>query len=200
MAQCPRCGEAAAAGWNSCPYCLLRFLSPVPVQSSRMHQFRVVVITLVGVYVLAAIGMAALRIGPQPTPTPQLSLGQPVSVNRDGKVFTVTVESVRESAYPWGATPRVGYGLLSVMVSYKAAHNSEDASYNEWDWNARAAGHGIKTYSGWLESPLGAGDLYADGSASGYVTFEVPTSGEVRAEYRFMSFESPTLELVIRPI
>ena len=86
------------------------------------------------------------------------------------------------------------------MVTYKAAHTSEDASYNEWDWSAKAAGHKINTYAATLEPSLSAGALYADGSASGYVTFEVPTSGEVRVCYWFLSFDSdPTFEVVVRP-
>jgi hypothetical protein len=127
-------------------------------------------------------------------------LGVPVNVNRDGKVFTVTVESVREGDYPAGSTPRAGYELLAVMVTYNAAHTSADASYNEWDWSAKAAGHKINTYASGLEPTLGAGSLYADGSASGYVTFEVPTSGEVRVDYWFLAFDSdPTFEVVVRP-
>jgi hypothetical protein len=146
------------------------------------------------VIALAVSGCTSAGQTPAPTPTTP-TLGTPMSINRDGKVFTVTVNSVRESD---GST-RAGYELLSVMVTYKAAHTSEDASYNEWDWSAKAASHKINTYASGLEPALGSGDLYADGSASGYVTFEVPTSGEVRVCYWFLSFDSdPTFEVIVR--
>jgi hypothetical protein len=149
---------------------------------------------------LASLGALKSAVVPTPTPTVAPAVGRPMSINRDGKVLTVTVDSVRESvAYPPGSTPRAGYRLLSVMVTYTAAHSSEDASYNEWDWSAKAAGHKINTYSYSPDPSLGSGDLYADGTASGYVTFEVPTSGEVRVCYRFSSFDiDPTLEVVVR--
>jgi hypothetical protein len=112
----------------------------------------------------------------------------------------VTVDKVIEQDVLHGQSPsRAGYEFLSVLVRYQAAHTSEDAGYNEWDWSATAAGHKINTYLDSPEPALGSGGLYADGSASGYVTFEVPTTGEVRVCYWFLSWDSePTLEVIVR--
>lgn len=152
---------------------------------------------------IALLGLGAVistkALMPSPIPSATTALRQPVTINRDGKVLTVTVDGVRKSDYPSGAALRPGYELLSVMVTYRAAHNSEDARYNEWDWSAKAAGHRINTYPKSVGDDLGSGDLFADGEAHGYVTFEVPTTGEVVVEYRFFSLDQdPTFELAIR--
>jgi hypothetical protein len=197
---CWRCGWTVAPGTTQCPRCQTPLFWAAP-PTNRHGRAGTVAIVVIGLVVgLVSIGALASAVVPKPTPTAAPAVGQPMSVNRDGKVFTITVDSVKESDYPTGSTPRPGYKLLSVMVTYKAAHSSEDASYSEWDWSAKAAGHKINTYSQALEPSLGVGSLYADGTASGYVTFEVPTSGEVRVGYWFLSFDTdPTFELVVRP-
>lgn len=220
IAQCPRCGSPIQPGSAFCPKCGLPLAQPPQpawgqpqppqwgspsqtVGGGVKHGFGwglgCLLVPIAIIAGLAGLGVLANAVTPKPTPTPVPTVGQPMSINRDGKIFTVTVESVRESASLGSQMPRSGYEFLSVMVLYKADHTSADASYNEWDWSATAASHKINTYAETLSPALGAGDLYADGTAEGYVTFEVPTSGEVRVGYTFTLTDSaPTFEVVVR--
>lgn len=205
---CWRCGGYVLPGSSQCQQCGAMLVAP-PTGTGRRSPGQAIAVAIIAVVLVAVVG-AAVALTPSkagssanashsPIAAATPAIGRPMSINRDGKVITVTVDSVRETAYPPGSTLRAGYALLSVMVTYTAAHTSDDASYNDWDWSAKAAGHKINTYFYSPDPSLGSGDLYADGTASGYVTFEVPTSGEVRVCYWFLSFDrDPTLEVIIR--
>jgi hypothetical protein len=172
----------------------------------RGHAARNAILIVIGLFVvLAAVGSNLSRGTTKPTATPTAfvppahQLGDVVTIDRDNQRFTITVSDVHEdAALGYWKPSTTGFVFVSAMVTYQA--QSDGVSYNPSDWSGFCDGRSIDQSITTRAPDLGSGDLFAGRSASGYVTFAAPATGEVRFSYTFTWTDTtPTFEVIVRP-
>jgi hypothetical protein len=143
---------------------------------------------------------------PEPDEPTRFAAGEVITVTSDDEDWAeVTVTKVREvkkydGEYNLDDRPAKGNIYIEAFLTYTALDNGVD--YNPFDWQVFADGVAADdfTYVSYGPKPeLASGTLPKGRQASGWVVYEVPTSGEVLLSYGgTFSNEAPVFEVVLR--
>lgn len=147
---------------------------------------------------------------PAPAGPVTYQIGDTITVTNDGADWAkITVSDVGVASsytgtgdYPYTDKPQTaGDVFISANVTYLALTNGVD--YNPFDWQVFCVGVAVENFTIVLSGPkpeLHSGTLPNGRSASGYVVYEVPATGEVRMSYGANTFSNsgPVFEVIIR--
>lgn len=157
-----------------------------------------------------ALGTTLLPIATQLPATAAPSLGG-IKTFQVGDVIDVTggfssdvritvVEVKSATKYGDYSTPKAGNVYLAVKYEYESLEDG--ATYNQFDWQVFVDGTAAENFTFVLDGPepqLSSGTLPKGRRASGWVVYEVPTTGQVIVSYGGTFWtEAPTFEVIAR--